>query len=73
VKVHQREGDNIDDGAMVLEGLCIDMMKKLSGLMGFTYTISFVPDGQYGAFDEGANAWNGLVKHLIDHVRVDML
>jgi len=50
------------------EGLCIDLMDRLSGLMGFTYTISLVADGQFGAFDEGANTWTGLVKDLIDYV-----
>ena len=48
-------------------------MDKLSELMGFTYTISIVADGNYGAFDEETNTWTGLVKDLIDHVRAVIL
>ena len=43
-------------------------MDKLSELMGFTYNISLVADGNYGAFDEETNTWTGLVKDLIDRV-----
>jgi len=57
-----------NNGVMMYEGVCIDLMDKLSELMGFTYTISLVADGKYGAFDETTNTWTGLVKHLIDHV-----
>lgn len=52
----------------MFEGLCIDMMNRLSELMGFTYSISLVADGEYGAFDEETNTWNGLVRDLIDQV-----
>jgi len=64
--IRQIRGGN--DSTVMFAGLCIDLMDRLSGLMGFTYTISLVADGQYGAFDEETNTWTGLVKDLVDQV-----
>jgi len=69
--VHPIKGGN--NSVVAYEGLCIDLMDKLSELMGFTYTISLVADGKFGAFDEETNTWTGLVKDLIDHVGAVML
>ena len=49
------------------EGLCIDLMDKLSELMGFSYTLRTVEDGRYGGQDEDGN-WMGLIGDLVNRV-----
>lgn len=54
------------DGQKVYEGFCIDLMDKLSEILGFSYTISLVEDGQFGG--QIGNSWTGLVGDLVEHV-----
>ena len=49
------------------EGFCIDLMDKLSEILGFTYTLYLVEDGQFGGQNEDGS-WNGLVGDLVNHV-----
>ena len=56
-----------DDGRKDYQGLCIDLMDKLSEVMGFTYTISIVEDRRFGGQDENGN-WMGLVGDLVNRV-----
>lgn len=49
------------------EGFCIDLLKELAGILGFTYEIRLVPDGKYGSQDEKGQ-WNGIIRELIEHV-----
>ncbi|CAB1453804.1 unnamed protein product [Pleuronectes platessa] len=53
------------------EGYCIDLLRELANILGFTYEIRLVEDGKYGAQDENAGQWNGMVKELMDH-RADL-
>ncbi|XP_043939770.1 glutamate receptor ionotropic, kainate 3 [Protopterus annectens] len=48
------------------EGYCIDLLKELASILGFTYEIRLVEDGKYGAQDDKGQ-WNGMVKELIEH------
>lgn len=50
------------------EGYCIDLLRELSTILGFTYEIRLVEDGKYGAQDDANGQWNGMVRELIDHV-----
>lgn len=50
------------------EGFCIDLLKELASILGFTYEIRLVPDEKYGSQDEKGQ-WNGMVRELIEHVR----
>lgn len=52
------------------EGYCIDLLRELSTILGFTYEIRLVEDGKYGAQDDVNGQWNGMVRELIDHVSV---
>ncbi|XP_068406882.1 glutamate receptor ionotropic, kainate 2 isoform X5 [Eschrichtius robustus] len=52
------------------EGYCIDLLKELSTILGFTYEIRLVEDGKYGAQDDANGQWNGMVRELIDHKSV---
>ncbi|MGH0173115.1 UNVERIFIED_CONTAM: hypothetical protein FKN15_064713 [Acipenser sinensis] len=50
------------------EGYCIDLLKELANILGFTYEIRLVEDGKYGAQeDTNSGQWNGMVKELMDH------
>uniref|UniRef100_A0A674MMU4 Glutamate receptor n=1 Tax=Takifugu rubripes TaxID=31033 RepID=A0A674MMU4_TAKRU len=49
------------------EGYCIDLLRELSGILGFRYELRLVEDGKYGALDEGTGQWNGMVRELMDH------
>lgn len=50
------------------EGFCVDLLRELSGILGFRYEIRLVEDGKYGVFEESAGQWNGMVRELMDHV-----
>lgn len=50
------------------EGYCIDLLRELSIILGFTYEVRLVEDGKYGAQEETTGQWNGMVRELIDHV-----
>uniref|UniRef100_A0A8C6P5J2 Glutamate receptor n=1 Tax=Nothobranchius furzeri TaxID=105023 RepID=A0A8C6P5J2_NOTFU len=49
------------------EGYCMDLLKELSNILGFTYEVRLVGDGKYGAQNDKGE-WNGMVRELIDHV-----
>lgn len=49
------------------EGYCLDLVKELSSILGFTYEVRLVADGKYGAQNEKSE-WNGMVGELINHV-----
>ncbi|CAG6014737.1 unnamed protein product [Menidia menidia] len=52
------------------EGFCIDLLKELAGILGFTYEIRLVPDGKYGSQDDKGQ-WTGMIRELIEH-RADL-
>uniref|UniRef100_A0A8C0B873 Glutamate receptor n=1 Tax=Buteo japonicus TaxID=224669 RepID=A0A8C0B873_9AVES len=62
-----RKSDTALFGNDRFEGYCIDLLKELAIILGFTYEIRLVEDGKYGAQDEKGQ-WNGMIKELIDHV-----
>ncbi|XP_016364505.1 glutamate receptor ionotropic, kainate 1-like [Sinocyclocheilus rhinocerous] len=49
------------------EGYCLDLLKELSNILGFSYEVKLVSDGKYGAQNDKGE-WNGMVQELIDHV-----
>ncbi|KAI6071345.1 Glutamate receptor [Aix galericulata] len=49
------------------EGYCIDLLRELSTILGFSYEIRLVEDGKYGAQEDANGQWNGMVRELIDH------
>jgi hypothetical protein len=48
-------------------GYCVDLLKKISKMVGFNYSIKIVDDGFHGALVDGK--WNGIVSELIDKVK----
>uniref|UniRef100_A0A672MBV2 Glutamate receptor n=1 Tax=Sinocyclocheilus grahami TaxID=75366 RepID=A0A672MBV2_SINGR len=49
------------------EGYCIDLLRELAAILGFTYEIRLVEDGKYGAQEESMGQWNGMIRELMDH------
>lgn len=50
------------------EGFCIDLLREIASMVGFTYRIELVPDGKYGVYDYETGEWNGIVRQLMDKV-----
>ncbi|XP_037532501.1 glutamate receptor ionotropic, kainate 3 [Nematolebias whitei] len=49
------------------EGFCIDLLRELANILGFSYEIRLVPDGKYGSQDDKGQ-WNGMIRELIEHL-----
>ena len=65
--VMYRKSDKELAGNDRFEGYCLDLLKELSNILGFTYEVRLVADGKYGAQNDKGE-WNGMVRELIDHV-----
>lgn len=63
----QKKSDKELIGNDRFEGYCLDLLKELSNILGFTYEVRLVGDGKYGAQNDKGE-WNGMVRELIDHV-----
>ncbi|XP_067125926.1 glutamate receptor ionotropic, kainate 2 isoform X5 [Centruroides vittatus] len=48
------------------EGFCIDLLKTIADLLGFSYELHLVPDKKFGAENTTTGEWNGLVREIID-------
>ncbi|XP_032687021.1 glutamate receptor ionotropic, kainate 2-like isoform X5 [Odontomachus brunneus] len=60
-----KTGGNFSGNARY-EGFCIDLLKEIARMVGFTYRIELVPDGKYGVYDYETGEWNGIVRQLMD-------
>ena len=65
--VMYKKSDKELSGNDRFEGYCLDLLKELSNILGFTYEVKLVTDGKYGAQNDKGE-WNGMVRELIDHV-----
>lgn len=52
------------------EGYSVDLIYEISRIRNFTYTFELVPDGNYGSYNDVNKSWDGLIKRLLDHVRI---
>ncbi|KAF7991156.1 hypothetical protein HCN44_002718 [Aphidius gifuensis] len=46
------------------EGFCIDLLREIAQMVGFTYRIELVPDGKYGVYNYETKEWNGIKADL---------
>uniref|UniRef100_T1HGW7 Lig_chan-Glu_bd domain-containing protein n=3 Tax=Rhodnius prolixus TaxID=13249 RepID=T1HGW7_RHOPR len=60
-----KDGKN-GTGSGKFVGFCIDLLRMVSQMAGFQYTIELVPDGKYGVYDPETGEWNGMVRQLMD-------
>ncbi|XP_031427579.1 glutamate receptor ionotropic, kainate 1 isoform X3 [Clupea harengus] len=65
--VMHRKSDKVLYGNDRFEGYCLDLLKELSNILGFSYEVKLVSDGKYGAANDKGE-WSGMVRELIDHV-----
>ncbi|CEF59755.1 Ionotropic glutamate receptor domain and Extracellular solute-binding protein, family 3 domain and Glutamate receptor, L-glutamate/glycine-binding domain-containing protein [Strongyloides ratti] len=54
------------DNSIGYEGFCIDLIKEMSLILNFTWTIYEVKDGAYGVGDDNGK-WNGVIGMLQRH------
>lgn len=48
------------------EGYAVDLIQKLSDIMGFEY--EFLIEGRTGKLNPETGEWDGMIRRLIDHV-----
>ncbi|KAJ3589895.1 hypothetical protein NHX12_010736 [Muraenolepis orangiensis] len=65
--VMYKKSDKELSGNERFEGYCLDLLKELSNILGFTYQVKLVSDGKYGAQSDKGE-WSGMVRELIDHI-----
>uniref|UniRef100_A0AAY5F3U1 Glutamate receptor n=1 Tax=Electrophorus electricus TaxID=8005 RepID=A0AAY5F3U1_ELEEL len=65
--VMYKKSDKVLYGNDRFEGYCLDLLKELSNILGFSYEVKLVSDGKYGAQNDKGE-WNGMVRELIDHI-----
>ncbi|XP_061090964.1 glutamate receptor ionotropic, kainate 3 [Conger conger] len=61
-----KKSDKALSGNERFEGFCMDLLKELANILGFSYEVRLVPDGKYGSQDEKGQ-WNGMVRELMEH------
>lgn len=52
------------------EGYGIDLIADIARILGFNYTVKLVPDGRYGSLNKQTGEWDGMMKELLDQVRL---
>ena len=57
-------------GTSCYRGYCVDLIDRLAGDLHFTYTLVESEDGKWGGYDNKTDSWDGLVRMLIDKVRI---
>lgn len=50
------------------EGYVVDLVKEMSKHLNFTFSMSHVPDGNFGKRDPITKEWNGVVRYIMDRV-----
>ena len=63
-------GNKTTDIGDQLEGFLISIFEKLAEDLGFSFNISLVPDGKYGSYKGKTRGWTGMVRQLLDDVRI---
>ncbi|CAO1385800.1 unnamed protein product [Diamesa tonsa] len=54
------------DGNDRYEGFGVDIIQKLSEMLGFNYTFKEQQDGAYGAYIKETGEWNGMIREIRD-------
>ena len=50
-------------------GLCIDILEKISPILGFNYTVYEPSDGMVGVYNKELKLWSGVIGDLMYGVR----
>lgn len=68
--MEKEDPDNLLKGNDRFEGYCVDLLDEIAKERGFDYKIKLVGDGQYGAPGGPKGEWTGMVKELMDKVKI---
>lgn len=52
------------------EGYIMDLLKILAEQLGFHYDLYLVPDNKFGVMNTTTQEWNGMVREIIEKVRI---
>ena len=52
------------------EGYNVDLIRYISEVLKFNYTIHIVKDRSYGSYNEKNDTWNGMIGELLSQVRI---
>lgn len=52
------------------EGHSMDLIAGIAEILNFTFEFRLTEDGKNGNFDPKTNSWNGLIKDLLDRVKM---
>lgn len=55
------------------EGFGIDLIHELSLMLGFNYTFQLQEDGVYGSINNVTKEWTGMIRELIDEVKLKFI
>ncbi|CAG7824227.1 unnamed protein product [Allacma fusca] len=50
------------------EGFAVDLLHRLSLMLGFKYIVKPVNDGKYGKLDKEKGEWDGMIREIMDGV-----
>lgn len=54
------------------EGYAVDLIDEIAKFLNFTYDIEKVPDNEYGVYNPETKEWNGLIRHILDRVSLEV-
>lgn len=66
----RKSSSNKLTGNNQFEGYTVDLTEEISRILGFNYTFRIVPDGRYGSLNRATNEWDGMIKELLEQVRL---
>lgn len=69
----RRYPGEILEGNARYEGYALDLIDEIAHHLNFTYKFVLTNDSKYGNFDEATQSWNGLVKDLLNRVRIVLI
>lgn len=52
------------------EGFSMDLMKELAEKVNFTFEFKVLPVNDRGSYDPKTKSWTGLIKEVLDRVRI---
>ncbi|XP_043469345.1 glutamate receptor ionotropic, kainate 2 isoform X3 [Leptopilina heterotoma] len=53
-------------GNAQFEGYSVDLIRDISRILGFNYTIHLVQDNRYGSLNKVTKEWDGMIKELLE-------
>lgn len=57
-------------GNAQFEGYSLDLIDGIAQILNFSYIFELVPDNKYGSYKPEKKEWDGLIKQLLDRVRL---